>query len=59
MSETAIQHLLNAADTGALYEVQYVDCDVNQWTVPCMLTKDRADKVINDLSVERVRITFE
>lgn len=38
----------------ALYSVKYVDDDA--WTVPVLLTSDRLNKFIDDLSVEKVKI---
>lgn len=42
-----------------LYQVEYIDAK-NLWSVPVILTKERADK-LNDYSVSRIRIikTYE
>lgn len=39
------------------YEVQYIDYEEGQWTVPVILTKRRADRVISDNAIRKVRFT--
>lgn len=39
------------------YEVRYVDYDKDQFTVPVILTHDRAIKLITDNSISEVRFT--
>lgn len=39
------------------YELQYVDYEPNEWTVPVILTEERAKKIIQDEAIARVRIT--
>lgn len=39
------------------YEVNYVDYDEDNFTYPTILTTERAEKLINDLSIRKVRFT--
>lgn len=39
------------------YEVQYVDYEDNQWTVPVILTKERAVGLLHDGSISKVRFS--
>lgn len=38
------------------YRVQYVDYAKNDWTVPCLLTEDRANKICDDRSVTKIKL---
>lgn len=38
------------------YSLQYVDYADDQWTVPVLLTEERAEKFCEDLSLKRVKI---
>jgi len=49
--QIGVEHL------GSKHEVQYVDYEDNQWTVPCILTKERLDRLWNDYSVKAVRLS--
>lgn len=46
-----------AMDKNALYEVQYMDSK-DSWTVPVILTPLRIDRILEDVSVDKVRLTF-
>lgn len=48
--------LRTAMQNGATHQVRYSDYDENQWTVPVLLTDERIDRIINDLSVIEIRI---
>jgi hypothetical protein len=39
------------------YEVQYVDYKDGQFTVPVILTSERAKKIIDDNSIKKVRFS--
>lgn len=39
------------------YEVNYVDYEKNEYTVPVILTKERAPKLLNDVSIRKIRFT--
>lgn len=39
------------------YEVNYVDYDEDNFTYPAILTKDRAENLLTDLSIRKVRFT--
>jgi hypothetical protein len=46
-------------DDGATrYEVQYFD-DPECWTVPVLITAERAFRLKNDLSIRRIRFTLQ
>lgn len=40
-----------------LYQLQYVDYNTNTWTAPVLLTKERADKFLDDASVIKIKLT--
>lgn len=48
-----------------IYPQQFVDnstieikyCDSEGWTVPVILTQERLDKVYQDLSIEKIKLT--
>lgn len=39
------------------FEVQYVDYEDGQFTVPVILTHNRAKQIMNDNSIKKVRFT--
>lgn len=39
------------------YEINYVDYDEDSFTYPAILTKDRAENLLTDLSIRKVRFT--
>ena len=39
------------------YEVQYIDYEEEQFTVPVILTHHRAKQIISDNSIKKVRFT--
>jgi hypothetical protein len=39
------------------YEVNYVDYPDDQFTVPIILTQERAEKIVSDNSIRKVRFT--
>lgn len=46
------------ANKESKFQLQYVDYDENQWTVPVLLTSERAYRFKNDSSVKLVRILW-
>lgn len=40
------------------FQLQYVDYENDQWTVPVLLTAERAYRFKNDASVKKVRIIW-
>ncbi len=48
--------LAELIDGYSTYSVHYVDNDEHTWTVPVLLTKERAAKFCDDLSIDKVRI---
>lgn len=51
-----IKYLLT--EEGVKYSVHYVDNDDETWSVPVLLTEDRAEKLIDDVSMDKIRFTF-
>ena len=41
----------------AVYEVQFIDSK-DSWTVPVILTPLRIDRILEDISVDKIRLTF-
>ncbi|HEY3405398.1 MAG TPA: hypothetical protein VGK59_18565 [Ohtaekwangia sp.] len=39
------------------YEVNYVDYEKDQYTVPVILTRERAEKILDDRSIKKIRFT--
>lgn len=37
------------------FEIKYVDSE--EWTVPIVLTQERLDRIVSDLSVSMIKIT--
>lgn len=52
-----ITNNLNTLLENVRYEVQYVDYEEGQFTVPIILTKNRAKQIMNDNSIKKVRFT--
>lgn len=48
-----------AGDNETKYQMQYADWTANEWTVPVLLTKLRANRMLNDSSISRVIIISE
>ena len=40
------------------FQLQYVDYEKDQWTVPVLLTAERAYRFKNDASVKKVRVIW-
>ena len=38
------------------YQLQYTDYNDNEWTAPVLLTKERADKFMQDFSVRKLKL---
>jgi hypothetical protein len=51
--------LLKAMNEGCKYTMQYVDYPHNSWTAPLLLTEDRINKMLSDVSVKEIRIIIE
>ena len=54
-SETVDEYVSNHESK---FQLQYVDYEKNQWTVPCLLTEERANRFKNDASVKKVKIMY-
>lgn len=55
-----IETILNdAIGRQAKYQVQYADYDLETWTVPVQLTKERAKELLIDGSVRKIRLEIE
>ena len=48
----------HSGDGETKYQIQFVD-EQDAWTVPVLLTKLRANRILNDLSIERVRLLID
>lgn len=48
--------LRDLIDGESKYSVHYVDNPPNVWSVPVLLTSERADKFLSDLSIDKVKI---
>jgi len=51
--------LKDAVRRKATYSVQYADYDLNTWTAPADLTHNRMDKLLDDCSIQKVRLELE
>jgi hypothetical protein len=51
--------LKDAVRREAQHQIQFVDYDLETWTVPCLLTENRMNYILNDGSIRKVRIEFE
>ena len=51
--------LRDAARRRATYQVQFAGYDLDTWTLPCQLTENRVENLINDYSVRKVRLELE
>lgn len=52
-----ISNDLNLLLESVRYEVQYVDYEKDEFTVPVILTKERAQGIISDQSIKKVRFS--
>lgn len=43
----------------ATYQVQFAHFDLDTWTLPCQLTENRMENLINDFTVRKVRLELE
>lgn len=51
--------LRDAVRRQATYQVQFADYDLDTWTVPCKLTENRMEKLLDDGSIRKVRLELE
>jgi hypothetical protein len=51
--------LRDAVRRQATYQVQFADYDLDTWTVPCQLTENRMEKLLDDGSIRKVRLELE
>ncbi len=51
--------LTDALRRQATYQVQFADYDLDTWTVPCKLTKNRMNKLLDDGSIRKIRLELE
>ncbi|MCA0334382.1 MAG: hypothetical protein LCH44_10590 [Bacteroidetes bacterium] len=51
--------LKDAVRRQATYQVQFADYDLDTWTVPCQLTENRMEKLLDDGSIRKVRLELE
>ena len=51
--------LRDAVRRKATYQVQFADYDLDTWTVPCQLTENRMEKLLDDGSIRKVRLELE
>lgn len=49
---------LHTGDGRTRFEIQYYD-DPECWTVPVLLTAERAERIKNDYSISRIRFTLQ
>jgi hypothetical protein len=40
-------------------QIHYIDNDLDTWTVPVKLTEDRLNKIVNDYSIDKIRLKKE
>ena len=38
------------------YQLQYADYETDAWTIPVMLTKERLERILDDLSVTKIKL---
>ena len=50
--------LEEAINIKATYQIQFVDNDNDTWTIPCQLTKKRMKDLLNDNSINKIRLEF-
>ena len=46
----------NAGDGVTKYQVRYADYEKDEWTAPVLLTKERCNIILNDVSVADIKI---
>lgn len=51
--------LRDAVRRKATFQIQFVDYDLDTWTVQSMLTQNRMDKLLDDGSIRKVRLELE
>lgn len=51
--------LKDAVRRQATYQIQFADYDIDTWTVPCQLTENRMEKLLDDGSIRKVRLELE
>lgn len=56
---STLKRVLNylLTEEGVKYSVQYIDNPKDEWTVPILLTEERAEKLI-DASISKIRFSF-
>lgn len=59
MNDRLLAALLELSSVdGVTYQLQYVDYDPGQWTVPVKLNPERMDHIITDASIKNIRINI-
>lgn len=51
--------LKDAVRRQATYQVQFADYDLDTWTVPVKLTKNRMGMLLSDSSIRKIRLELE
>jgi len=57
MSDTVFSNDLSLMIEKVRYEVQFVDYSENEWTVPLLLTEKRAQEIMKDQAISKVRFS--
>lgn len=55
---TQAEFLMEAVKQGVQHAVQYVDFGPDEWTSPSILTEERLSRLLDDLSVTRIRLVI-
>lgn len=50
--------LERAIAIGCMYQIRYVDYSEEQFTVPVILNKERADRILDDNSIVELKLHF-
>jgi hypothetical protein len=43
----------------SIFQLQYVDYKGDTWTMPCLLTAQRAERFMNDRSVSKIKVKYK
>ena len=49
---------MNFINGKTFIQVQYCDFEIDEWTIPALLTAGRAARLVNDCSVKTIKLIF-
>ena len=59
LTEKELDKIILKKGGGIKYQIQYVDHDDDQWTVPLHVINLNTNKLFDDLSISKIKLIFD